>query len=78
MHHAGRDTLIASEYAFAANFHGSTGYGQGFCDSIRGDWGGKPFEDCMAAVDYILAKHAYLDPGTAPACPLRLLGTCHR
>ncbi len=27
------------------DFHGSTGYGQAFCDSIRGDWGGKPLED---------------------------------
>ena len=24
------------------DFHGSTGYGQAFTDSIRGDWGGKP------------------------------------
>ncbi|GAH28676.1 unnamed protein product, partial [marine sediment metagenome] len=27
------------------DFHGSTGYGQYFTDSIRGDWGGKPLED---------------------------------
>ena len=27
------------------NFHGSTGYGQAFTDSISGDWGGKPLED---------------------------------
>jgi hypothetical protein len=26
----------------AVNFHGSTGFGQEFCDSIRGDWGGQP------------------------------------
>src|SRR5438477_4599378 len=25
------------------NFHGSTGYGQKFTDSISGDWGGKPY-----------------------------------
>ncbi|KMQ86526.1 peptidase s9, partial [Lasius niger] len=27
------------------NFHGSTGYGQAFTDSISGDWGGKPLQD---------------------------------
>ena len=26
------------------NFHGSTGYGQKFTDSISGDWGGKPYK----------------------------------
>src|SRR5437773_2013893 len=29
------------------NFHGSTGYGQKFTDSISGDWGGKPYVDLM-------------------------------
>jgi dipeptidyl aminopeptidase/acylaminoacyl peptidase len=29
------------------NFHGSTGYGQKFNDSISGDWGGKPYVDLM-------------------------------
>ena len=27
------------------DFHGSTGYGQAFTDSINQDWGGKPLED---------------------------------
>ena len=27
------------------DFHGSTGYGQKFTDSISGDWGGAPLED---------------------------------
>ena len=27
------------------DFHGSTGYGQAFTDSISGDWGGKPLVD---------------------------------
>ncbi|NLT75233.1 MAG: S9 family peptidase, partial [Planctomycetes bacterium] len=31
--------------AVMVDFHGSTGYGQAFCDSIRGDWGGKPLAD---------------------------------
>jgi dipeptidyl aminopeptidase/acylaminoacyl peptidase len=43
------------------DFHGSTGYGQAFTDAIRGDWGGAPFEDLMKGLDWILAKHAFLD-----------------
>ena len=43
------------------NFHGSTGYGQAFTDSISGDWGGKPFEDIMKSVDYVLSTYPYLD-----------------
>ncbi len=35
------------------NFHGSTGYGQAFTDSITGDWGGKPDEDILKAVAYL-------------------------
>ena len=31
--------------AVMVDFHGSTGYGQKFTDSISGDWGGKPLED---------------------------------
>ena len=33
------------------NFHGSTGYGQKFTDSISGDWGGKPYLDLMKELD---------------------------
>jgi dipeptidyl aminopeptidase/acylaminoacyl peptidase len=46
----------------AVNFHGSTGFSQSFVDSITGDWGGKPYEDCMLAVDYILDLYPYLNP----------------
>lgn len=35
------------------NFHGSTGYGQKFVESISGDWGGAPYQDLMAATDYL-------------------------
>src|SRR5262249_40889110 len=34
------------------NPRGSVGYGQKFTDDINGDWGGKPFDDIMAVVDY--------------------------
>ena len=43
------------------NFHGSTGYGQAFTDSISGDWGGKPYEDIMKSLDYVLSTYPYLD-----------------
>jgi dipeptidyl aminopeptidase/acylaminoacyl peptidase len=43
------------------NFHGSTGYGQSFTDSISGDWGGKPYEDIMGGLDYLLTKYNFLD-----------------
>ena len=35
------------------NFHGSTGYGQKFVEEISGDWGGAPYQDLMAAADYL-------------------------
>jgi hypothetical protein len=55
--------MAAQGYAVVAiNFHGSTGFGQSFTDSIRGDWGGAPFDDLMLGVDATLAKFAYLDP----------------
>ncbi len=44
------------------NFHGSTGYGQAFTDSIRGDWGGKPYQDIMLGLKAALARHKNLDP----------------
>jgi len=49
------------------DFHGSTGYGQAFCDSIRGDWGGAPYEDLMAGLDHALATWPFLDGERAGA-----------
>lgn len=46
----------------AVNFHGSTGYGQKYVDSIRTDWGGQPFRDCIGGVDFILNEKKYLNP----------------
>ncbi len=43
------------------DFHGSTGYGQAFTDSISGDWGGAPYEDLMTGLDAALAKYTWLD-----------------
>jgi dipeptidyl aminopeptidase/acylaminoacyl peptidase len=47
--------------AVMVDFHGSTGYGQEFCDSIRGDWGGKPLEDLKKGLAAALAKYAWMD-----------------
>ncbi len=43
------------------NFHGSTGYGQAFTDSISGDWGGKPYQDIMLGLDYLLSNYGSID-----------------
>lgn len=45
----------------AVNFHGSTGFGQSFVDSITGNWGGRPFDDIVMGVGYICQQYAYLD-----------------
>ena len=43
------------------NFHGSTGYGQKFVESIVGDWGGAPFEDLMKGLDYAEQHYLFID-----------------
>ncbi len=43
------------------NFHGSTGYGQRFTDSISGDWGGKPYVDLMKGLDYLEKTYPFID-----------------
>jgi len=49
-------------YAVAMiNFHGSTGYGQKFTDSISGDWGGKPYVDLMKGLDYLEKTYPFID-----------------
>jgi dipeptidyl aminopeptidase/acylaminoacyl peptidase len=50
------------------DFHGSTGYGQAFTDSINKDWGGKPLEDLKLGMAAIAKIDAQLD--TANACAL--------
>jgi dipeptidyl aminopeptidase/acylaminoacyl peptidase len=45
----------------AIDFHGSTGYGQAFTDSIRMDWGGKPYEDLMKGLDHVIATYDFVD-----------------
>ena len=43
------------------DFHGSTGYGQAFTDSISGDWGGKPLEDLQKGLAHALKTYDFLD-----------------
>lgn len=47
--------------AVMVDFHGSTGYGQAFTDSIRGDWGGKPLEDLKKGLAAALEKYPWMD-----------------
>jgi len=47
--------------AVLVDFHGSTGYGQAFTDSIGGDWGGKPLVDLQKGLDAALAKYPWMD-----------------
>lgn len=49
------------------DFHGSTGYGQAFTDSISGDWGGKPLEDLKKGWAAALEKYEFLDGDRACA-----------
>jgi dipeptidyl aminopeptidase/acylaminoacyl peptidase len=55
-------------YAVATiDFHGSTGYGQAFTDSISGDWGGKPLEDLQRGLAHLLERNPWIDGDRACA-----------
>jgi dipeptidyl aminopeptidase/acylaminoacyl peptidase len=47
--------------AIMIDFHGSTGYGQEFCDSIQDNWGGWPLEDLQKGLNYALETYPWLD-----------------
>jgi len=53
--------------AVLIDFHGSTGYGQAFTDSISGDWGGKPLEDLQKGLAAALERYPWLDGDRACA-----------
>lgn len=38
------------------NFHGSSGFGQAFSDSINPDWATKPYEDTLAAAKWLASQ----------------------
>jgi len=50
------------------DFHGSTGYGQAFTDSIGQHWGDRTLEDLQKGWAHVLAKYPFLDG--ARACAL--------
>ncbi len=47
--------------AVMVDFHGSVGYGQDFCDAIRGDWGGKPLIDLQKGLRAALDRYSWMD-----------------
>jgi dipeptidyl aminopeptidase/acylaminoacyl peptidase len=61
-------TYAGAGYAVVfIDFHGSTGYGQKFTDSVSGDWGGAPLDDLKAGWAYALDKFSFLDASRAAA-----------
>ena len=58
----------AGYVAVMIDFHGSTGYGQAFTDSISDDWGGKPLEDLKKGMKHIEGAYPFVD--TSNACAL--------
>ncbi|HEU4820503.1 MAG TPA: S9 family peptidase [Qipengyuania sp.] len=61
--------VVASQgYAvISVDFHGSTGYGQAFTDSITNDWGGKPLEDLQKGLAAALRLDPQIDGSNACA-----------
>jgi acylaminoacyl-peptidase len=53
--------------AVFVDFHGSTGYGQGFTDAISAHWGDRPLEDLQKGWSAALAKYSFLDGDRACA-----------
>ncbi len=47
--------------AVFVNFRGSTGYGQAWTDAVSRDWGGGPYKDLMAGIDYLLKTCPFID-----------------
>jgi dipeptidyl aminopeptidase/acylaminoacyl peptidase len=47
--------------AVMVDFHGSTGYGQAFTDSISRDWGGKPLVDLKKGLAAALKRYPWMD-----------------
>jgi dipeptidyl aminopeptidase/acylaminoacyl peptidase len=49
------------------DFHGSSGYGEGFAKSIVGHWGDRPLEDLRSGWAYALSNYHFLDGDRACA-----------
>lgn len=74
--HGGPHTMVADAWSYRwnahvmaapgyvvtwVNRHGSTGFGEKYCQSILGQWGDKPLEDILKSTDFLLAKLPNLD-----------------
>jgi dipeptidyl aminopeptidase/acylaminoacyl peptidase len=60
--------FVGGQYAVVTiDFHGSTGYGQAFTDSINQDWGGKPLEDLKLGMAAAAKISGQVDPANACA-----------
>ncbi|MGG4045910.1 S9 family peptidase [Paenibacillus favisporus] len=54
--------LAAAGFAvFYTNPRGGHGYGQVHVNTVRGDYGGRDYQDLMDAVDYVLSAYDYID-----------------
>jgi len=61
-------TYASAGYAVVMiDFHGSTGYGQAFTDSISQHWGDRPLEDLEKGWDHALKTYSFLDGSRACA-----------
>lgn len=45
----------------AINPTGSTGYGQAFTDGIKNQWGGRPYQDLIAGLEYVKETYKEID-----------------
>ncbi len=45
----------------AVNCRGSVGFGQEFTDGVNGSWGGAPYKDLMAGLDFVLQEYPFID-----------------
>ncbi|MBN1348819.1 S9 family peptidase [candidate division KSB1 bacterium] len=62
------EMFAAPGYVVAmVNFRGSKGYGQDFCDAVSKDWGGGPYQDLIAGLDYLLNTFDFIDENKVAA-----------
>ncbi|KAI5475438.1 serine-type peptidase [Pseudohyphozyma bogoriensis] len=54
--------VSAGYITVAVNPTGSTGYGQEFCDAIKNQWGGLPFQDLVAGLNFVKTTYPEIDP----------------
>lgn len=54
--------FTARGYAVVSiDFPGSRGYGQAYTDLVYGDWGGRPYEELMEGLKFLLQRYPFLD-----------------